>query len=70
MSNDISLANSGELIKHGTLVVAISPFNNSFQANNNSVKNTPTINEIENKYDDRFDDISYYTIGDSTIIGA
>jgi hypothetical protein len=29
-----------------------------------------TISNIESKFGDRFDDITYYTIGNSTLIGA
>jgi hypothetical protein len=39
-------------------------------AYNRYVKNTPTINDIESKYDNRFDDISYYTIGNNTLVGG
>jgi hypothetical protein len=70
MANDITLANSGEAIKHGTLVIAPSPFTNSFQYQNVNVYNKPVITDIENKYDERFDDITYYTIGSGTFIGA
>lgn len=70
MANDIGLSKSGEAIKHGALVVAPSPFTNSFQTNNTNVYNKPVISDIENKYDNKFDDISYYTIGSGTIIGA
>lgn len=70
MSNDIGLAKSGELIKHGTLVISTSSTTNSFQTLDNNVYNKPAIADIENKYDERFDDITYYTIGTSTLIGA
>lgn len=63
MSNDIGLAKNGELIKHGTLVISTSSTTNSFQTLDNNVYNKPVIADIENKYDDRFDDITYYTIG-------
>jgi hypothetical protein len=67
MANDITLAKSGISIKHGTLVVAPSPFTNSFQYQNVNVYNKPVIGDIENKYDERFDDITYYTIGSGTL---
>lgn len=67
MANDISLINSGEVIKNGTLVVATSAFTNSFQYNNATVDNKPIIGDIENKYDNKFDDITYYTIGSGTL---
>jgi hypothetical protein len=65
MSNDISLAKSDQPIKHGTLIIATSAVTNSFQYQNNNVYNKPFIADIENKYDDRFDDVTYYTIGHS-----
>jgi hypothetical protein len=70
MANDISLSKSDQAIKHGTLVAAPSPFTNSFQYQNVNVYNKPVITDIENKYDERFDDITYYTIGSGTFIGA
>lgn len=36
-------------------------------------KNYPgdlTIENIENKYSDKFDDVSYYTIGNSLLVGG
>ena len=60
MANDITLANSGEAIKHGTVVIASSPFTDSFQYQNSNVYNKPVIADIEAKYDNRFDDPSYY----------
>ena len=60
MSNDIGLAKNDQPIKHGTLVIATSAFTNSFQYQNTTVYNKPVINDIENKYDERFDDPSYY----------
>jgi hypothetical protein len=61
MASDIGLSKSGESIKHGTVVV--SPSTNSFQTLDNNVYNKPVISDIENKYDEKFDDITYYTIG-------
>ena len=63
MASDIGLSKSGESIKHGTVVVSPSPFTNSFQTLDNNVYNKPVISDIENKYDEKFDDITYYTIG-------
>lgn len=70
MANDIGLAKIGEPIKHGSLVVAPYPFTNSFQFNNINTYNKPVIADIESKYDDRFDDRLYYTIGNNNLIGA
>ena len=71
MGDDIKLAITEEPIKNGTLVVSTKvtgPTENDKL--NTYVLNTPTIEEIEDKYDDRFDDVTYYTIGNNTIIGG
>lgn len=68
--NDISLAKSGSSIKNGTVVLSASPFTNSFQYNNANVYNKPIINDIESKYNDRFDNITYYTLGSNHLVGA
>ena len=70
MSNNIGLAKSGSSIKNGTVVLSASPFTNSFQYNNTNVYNKPIINDIESKYNDRFDDITYYTLGQNNLIGV
>jgi len=67
MTNDIGLSKSDQAIKHGTVVIAPSPFTNSFQYQNVNVYNKPVISDIEAKYDNRFDDITYYTIGSGTL---
>jgi hypothetical protein len=67
MSNDIGLSKNDQNIKHGTLVIATSPFTNSFQYQNVNVYNKPVIGDIENKYDNKFDDITYYTIGSGVL---
>lgn len=59
MANDIQAAISGVVVKNGTAVVLVSP--TGIQTINNYVKNSPTIADIENKYDNRFDDKTYYT---------
>ena len=70
MANDITKAISANPIKNGTLLVSCSR-TGEYSLSNNYVKNTPTITEIESKYDDRFDDPSYYYgIGNSTIVGG
>lgn len=61
MANDITLAIGSNPIKNGTLLVQCKV--TGFSTNdiyNQYVKNTPTISDIENKYDHRFDDPSYY----------
>ena len=70
MANDINLAKTGENIKHGSFIVASTPRNNKFSINNTYVFNNPIIADIENKYDARFDDITYYTIGSDILVGG
>jgi len=60
MSNDINLAVSGNLIKNGTVIVSCSPLG-IYSSISDDVLNTPTIENIENKYNNRFDDSRYYT---------
>lgn len=69
MANDIAKAISANTIKNGTTITTTT-FTGYYNTLNTYVKNTPTINDIQNKYDNRFDDITYYTIGSGTIIGA
>ena len=59
MANDIIVAVSGELIKNGSCVVYANKQGDT-KILNTYVQNTPTIGDIENKYDNRFDDPSYY----------
>jgi hypothetical protein len=60
MAIDITNAVSGvATIKNGTLVVSCLQ-TGMFKTNNTYVVNTPTISDIESKYDNRFDDPSYY----------
>lgn len=74
MANDINKAISANDIKNGTTVVTCGPtgFPDSPASivYDSYVKNTPSITDIQSKYDDRFDDTTYYTIGTSNIIGA
>jgi hypothetical protein len=69
MANDIQAAISGVVVKNGTVVVSTT-VTGEYSTLNTVVKNTPTISDIENKYDNRFDDITYYTIGSGTILGV
>jgi len=61
MANDIDLAIDSNPIKNGTTVVQcrVTGFNNH-DTYNQHVKNTPVIADIQAKYDNRFDDPSYY----------
>jgi len=59
MANDITVAISGNDIKNGTLIVSAT-MTGEYSLSNVYVNNSPTLAEIESKYDDRFDDPSYY----------
>lgn len=61
MANDITLAIDTNPIKNGTTLVQCKV--TGFSSNdtyNQYVKNTPVIDDIQAKYDNRFDDPSYY----------
>lgn len=59
MANDIDLSIDTNPIKNGTLVYGCSR-TGIFQTKNTYVSNKPTITQIQDKYDNRFDDPSYY----------
>lgn len=63
MANDIQNAVSGIAIKNGSLLVSCTR-TGEYSTINTYVKNTPTLTDIESKYDDRFDEPRYYS-GDS-----
>lgn len=69
MANDIMKAISGNNIKNGTLIAGCT-FTGTFSVNNNYVKNTPIIGDIEDKYDNRFDDPSYYYGVNGDVLGV
>lgn len=70
MAIDIVKAKSANPIKNGTLIVSCSR-TAQYSLSNLYVNNLPTINDIESKYDERFDDPAYYYgIGNSTVVGA
>lgn len=60
MANDIKVAVSGEVIKNGTVIVTTTT-TGKYSTLDTSVLNRPTIEEIESKYETRFDDPRYYT---------
>jgi hypothetical protein len=60
MANDIIKAISANQIKNGTLVASCDKQGNT-QLLNTYVSNAPAISDIESKYDERFDDPTYYT---------
>lgn len=66
MANDIQVSISG-VIKNGTLVASCLK-TGKYSKLDTYAQNNPTMNEIQNKYDNRFDDITYYTIGGSGVI--
>jgi hypothetical protein len=59
MANDIAEAISANEIKNGTIVVTTTKTGQTSKIDT-YVKNTPAITDIEDKYDERFDDPSYY----------
>jgi hypothetical protein len=62
MANDIQKSISSEDIKNGTIVVSTKPTGPTAKDKINTyVSNKPEIADIEAKYDDKFDDITYYT---------
>jgi hypothetical protein len=70
MANDINKVISANLIKNGTVLVSCTR-TGEYSVLNTNVKNTPTITDIENKYDNRFDDPAYYYgLGNESVIGV
>ena len=63
MPNDIQLAVSGTPIKNGTILVSCLA-TGKYSVINTYVDNKPTLSDIDNKYDSRFDEPRYYS-GDS-----
>jgi hypothetical protein len=60
MANDIKVVVSGEPIKNGTIVVSTTVTGEYSTIDTYSLNN-PTIEQIQNKYETRFDDPRYYT---------
>jgi hypothetical protein len=70
MANDISKAISANQIKNGTTVVTTT-VTGEYSTTDTYVKNTPTISDIETKYDNRFyNGIFVQLVGDQTVIGG
>jgi hypothetical protein len=70
MANDISKAISANQIKNGTTVVTTT-VTGEYSTIDTYVKNTPTISDIETKYDNRFyNGIFVQLVGDQTVIGG
>lgn len=67
---DISYAVSGADVKNGT-VVTTTTFTGEYSTNNYYVKNKPTINDIDDKYGNRFyNGIFVYATPSGAILGA
>jgi hypothetical protein len=63
----ITGATSGTTIKNGTLVLKTPGKDGiTFQKQNSYVRNTPTLNSINAKFDGKFDDALYYTYPSGT----
>jgi len=64
MAIDIILANSGNPIQNGSCIVTCSNVG-QYSVLDTYAATTPAISDIQSKYDNRFDDPSYY-YGDGT----
>lgn len=64
MANDVTLSIADAQIKNGSMVVTCGrtgfPNSPSTIVYNRYVKNTPSISNIQSKFDNRFDDPGYY----------
>ena len=70
MANNIQKAVSANQIKNGTSVVSTTATGNSSKLNTYT-KNTPTIEDIQDKYDNRFHNgIFVELVGGQTVIGG
>ena len=70
MANDINKAISANQIKNGTIVVTTT-VTGEYSTIDTYVKNTPTISDIETKYDNRFyNGIFVELVGNQTVIGG
>ena len=70
MANDINKAISANQIKNGTTVVTTT-VTGEYSTIDTYVKNTPTINNIEAKYDNRFyNGIFVELVGNQTVVGG
>jgi len=70
MANDINKAISANQIKNGTTVVTTT-VTGEYSTIDTYVKNSPTINDIEAKYDNRFyNGIFVELVGNQTVVGG
>lgn len=65
MAIDIELAKIDNPIKNGTIVGTCS-FTGTYNTINTYSNNKPVIADIESKYDEKYDDITYYILGYSS----
>ena len=70
MANDIDKAISANQIKNGTTVVTTTAAG-EYSTIDTYAQNTPTINDIEDKYDNRFyNGIFVQLVGNQTVVGG
>jgi hypothetical protein len=70
MANDINKAISANQIKNGTTVVTTTA-TGEYSTIDTYAQNTPTINDIEDKYDNRFyNGIFVQLVGNQTVVGG
>lgn len=70
MANDITKSIDANPIKNGTSVLSCT-FTGQYSKLDTYVSNIPNITQIQDKYDNRFDDPSYYYgIGNGTLVGG
>ena len=60
MANDIQASVSGVVVKNGTALVSCTR-TGEYSTIDTYVQNTPTISDIQAKYDNRFDEPRYYS---------
>lgn len=67
---DITTAISSNPIKNGTLLTSVT-FTGKYSTNDRTVKNYPTISNIQSKYGNRFyNGIFVELVGNQTVIGG
>lgn len=70
MANDIQASITSNPVKNGTVVVSTT-VTGEYSTLDTVVKNSPTISDIENKYDNRFyNGIFVQLVGNQTVIGG
>jgi hypothetical protein len=64
-----NIVNGRENQKTGTVVVCCQA-TGAFNTIDPTYEKSMTYNSLESKYSNRFDDVTYYTVGSSTIVGG